>query len=86
MTQIVLMTAVGILTVVLALAGVQIIRILKELKITVEKVNKMLGDMGRVTENIAKPTSPLNNLFFGVKAGLRVLKVLLKRSKKKENE
>lgn len=83
----VLATSVGILTVVLALVGIQIIRILNEVKKSVEKANKMLDDAGRMTESLAGPTSSLSGIFFGLKTGLKVLKVLLARKKgKKENE
>lgn len=85
--QIVLVGSVGLLTVVLALAGVQIIRILGEIKKTVEKINKILDDMGRVTGQVAQPESTFSGIFFGLKTGAKILRVLLARHKKrKENE
>lgn len=86
-TQIILVVSVGTLTIILSLVGVQVVRILKEVKITIEKINKILEDMGRVTENVAKPTSSFNGIFFGLKAGLKILKLLMSRDKRrKENE
>lgn len=81
-----MMSSVVILTVVLALGGVQIIRILGEVKRSVEKGNKILDDMGKLTDNVAKPSSPISSVFFGAKTGLKLLKILLNRKKKeKEN-
>lgn len=85
-TPAVLAASIGILTVVLALVGVQIFRILVEVKRSAEKVNKMLDDAGRVTESFAGPTSSLSGMFFGVKTGLRVLKILFNRKKGKKDE
>lgn len=77
----VLAASIGILTVTLAFVGFQIVRILSEAKKSVEKVNKMLDDAGRMTESIAGPTSSISGIFFGLKTGLKVLKVLLGRKK-----
>ena len=86
-TPFVLVASVATLTLVLAAVGIQIIRILGEIKKSVEKVNKILDDAGKVTENFAGPTSSVSGLFFGLKTGLKVLRVLLERKKdKKENE
>lgn len=84
--QIVLMGSVVMLTIVLALGGLQIIRILGEVKRSVEKGNKILDDMGKLTDSVAKPSSPVNSIFFGAKTGLKILKIFLNRKKKeKEN-
>jgi len=87
MTQVILVVSVGVLTVVLALVGFQIFQILREFKRSVEKINKILEDMGKVSENMTKPTSSFSGVFFGLKTGLKVLKLFMERKKKKkENE
>ena len=85
-TQIVPAFSIGVLTVVLALVGVQVIRILQEFKKTVEKINKILEDLGRVTEDVSKPTLPLSGIFLGLKTGLKVLRIILKRKKPGEKK
>lgn len=82
----VLIFSVGILTVVLAVVGVQIVRILGEVKKTVEGVNKILEDAGRLSENITKPTSSLTSLFVGAKMGLKILEIFLRRKGKKREK
>lgn len=86
-TQIILFSSIGVLTIVLALVGVQIIRILNEVKKTVEKTNKILDDMGKLSESIARPASSLNSAVLGLKTGFKILSLFLERKrKKKENE
>ncbi|MDP3998397.1 MAG: hypothetical protein Q8P89_02180 [bacterium] len=81
---IVLSSAVGILTVVLALVGIQVVRILQEVRGSVQRFNKILGDVGKVTEGATSPTSSFSGMFFGAKMGLKILKTLLARHKKGE--
>lgn len=85
--QIVLLAAVGLLTIILGLAGVQVIRILAEFKKTVEKVNKILEDMGKVSSSVSKIDCSFSGVFSSLKAGLHLLKLLTDHKKeKKENE
>lgn len=81
-TQIVIASAIAVLTAVLALVGIQVFRILKEFKKTFERINKILEDMGRVTESIARPASSAPGLFLSLKTSLKVLSAFLKRRKK----
>jgi len=85
-TQIVPAVSIGVLTVVLALVGVQVIRILQEFKKTVEKINKILEDLGRVTDDASRPTLPLAGIFLGLKTGLKVLRIILKQKKTGEKK
>jgi hypothetical protein len=88
-TQILLVGVVTVLTGILTLIGVQVFLILKEIKRTIEKMNKMLDDAGIISESVARPIASLSSSITGVSgiAGLfGWLAKMKKRSKKQESE
>jgi len=66
--QLVLLIVILVLTVLLVVLGIQIFFILKELRQTITKTNKVLDNADSITENIEAPLSALSSLAFGVKA------------------
>lgn len=83
-TQFVLLSVVISLAVVLVVVGIQTIKILAELKLTITKVNKILDDSGTISESVAKPISAFSGFLLGVK-GIRVfdgLATMIKNHKK----
>jgi septation ring formation regulator EzrA len=68
--QIVLLLVIVILTVVLAVLAFQVFLILRDVRKTVEKTNKVLDDAGAITKSIAEPVSSLSSLFMGIKSGI----------------
>jgi len=72
------------LTVLLLILGIQVFFILRELRKTLEKANKVLDDTGVITESVSKPISSLSSLTTGLKAGAIIANLLKKSSKKKE--
>jgi len=88
-TQILLVGVVTVLTGILTLIGVQVFLILKEIKRSIEKMNKMLDDAGLISESVARPIASLSNSITGVSgiAGLfGWLAKMKNKSKKKEAE
>ena len=86
-TQILLVGVVTVLTGILTLIGVQVFLILKEIKRSIEKMNKMLDDAGLISESVARPIASLSNSITGVSgiAGLFGWLAKMKdKSKKKE--
>ncbi len=84
--QMILLIVIVVLTVLLVVLGVQVFLILRELKITVKKTNKILDNANSITENIDGPLSALSSLVLGVKAGsfvtvLNVVKSIIGRGK-----
>lgn len=75
-TQFVLISVVISLTVVLVVVGIQTIGILKELRISLTKMNKILDDTGTISESVAKPIAAASNFLVGVK-GISVFNGLL---------
>lgn len=66
--QLVLLLVILVLTILLVILGVQVFLILKELRNTISKTNKVLDNAGTITENIEAPLSALSSLALGVKA------------------
>ena len=66
--QLVLLIVILVLTVLLVVLGIQIFFILKELRQTISKTNKVLDNADSITENIDVPLSALSSLALGVKA------------------
>lgn len=66
--QLVLLLVILVLTVLLVILGIQVFFILKELRQTISKTNKVLDNADSITENIEAPLSALSSLALGVKA------------------
>ena len=85
--QAALLFVIIVLTILLLGLGIQVFFILRELRKTVSKANKVLDDTGVITESVSQPLSNLSNLTTGIKTGLSILNVLKgKKGHKKENE
>lgn len=79
--QAVLLFVLLVLTVLVLVLGIQVFFILRELKQTVTKANKVLDDAGLITESVSGPLTSLSSLASGVKTGA-LLAGLLRRKKK----
>lgn len=83
--QTALFLVIIILTVLLVALGIQVFFILKALRFTIDKANKILTDAGNITESVSKPISSLSTLAMGLKTGATIAKIFgaSKRSDKK---
>lgn len=79
----VLLFVLLVLTILVLVLGIQVFFILRELRQTVSKANKVLDDAGMITESVSGPISSLSSLATGVKTGA-LLAGLLKRRKGKD--
>ena len=84
--QTALFLVVIVLTILLAVLGFQVFFILKELRKTIDKVNKVLDDTGTITESVSKPISSLSSIAMGLKAGAKIAKILNGEKKNKKDE
>ncbi len=88
--QLVLLLVILVLTVLLVFLGIQVFLILKELRQTISKTNKVLDHADSITENIEAPLSALSSLALGVKASSLITIVKFVRSllggQKEENQ
>jgi len=81
--QTALFLVIIVLTILLLALGIQVFFILKELRKTINKANKVLDDTGVITESVSGPISNLSNLASGIKAGSAIASILAGRKKKR---
>lgn len=72
------------LTLLIVVLGVQVFYILKEMRISAQKVNKMLDDAGKVSGSVSSTVEGMSGLVSGIKTGLSLFSGL--RGKGEEDE
>lgn len=82
--QLILLLVILILSILLVVLGVQVFLILKDLRATITKANKVLDDAGQITQSVSQPVSSLASILMGVKTGLLASKVLGGKKERKE--
>lgn len=84
--QTALFLVIIVLTVLLVVLGIQVYFILRELRTTIRKANKVLDDTATIAESVSGPLSMVSSLTAGMKAG-GFLASFLKRktTEKKKN-
>ena len=82
--QALLIAVVIILTVMLVAIGFQVFYILRALRHTLEKANKVLDDAGHITESVKNPINSLSALLFGLKGSSNVAGLLKRIGEKKK--
>lgn len=80
----VLLFVLFVLTILVVVLGVQVFFILRELRQTVIKANKVLDDAGVITKSVSGPVSSLSSLATGVKTGAFLAGLLKKKEKSNE--
>lgn len=73
-----------ILTLLLVVLGIQVWYILKEIRISIMKVNSMLDDAKKVTLTVGDSVSGMAGVASGIRAALSVFKVFRKPVEKEE--
>jgi len=79
--QLVIIVISFILTTVIVILSVQVWYILKEIRFSVHKMNKMLDDAGRVTEVVGDSAEGLSGFMNGIKTGMSIISSLKKGEK-----
>jgi hypothetical protein len=87
-TQIIIITSLVLITLVIVISGIFLIKILKELKITISKTNNILDDTHLITSSVAKPVSSISEFVMGFKNGFSFFNKLFDKKDKdnKKNE
>lgn len=83
------LTIIGVsitLTVLLVVLGIQVYYILKEVRDSVHKTNKMLDDAGKVTATVSDGVSSMSGFMNGIKTGLAMITSFQKKEKEKEKD
>lgn len=84
--QTALFIVIIVLMVLLVVLGVQVFFILRELRKTIDKANKVLDDTGLITESVSKPIASFSTLAMGLKTGATIAKILNGGKKHKKDE
>ena len=62
--------------VMLGVIGTQVFFILKELRRTLMKTNKILDDTGIISESVSRPINMVSTMLMGIKGGSAIMKLL----------
>lgn len=79
--QTALFLVIIVLTVLLLVLGIQVFFILKELRQTIAKTNKVLDEAGVITESVSGPISSISALAMGLKTGASIANIFKKSTK-----
>jgi hypothetical protein len=77
-TQVVIIVISCALTALLLILGTQVFFILKEIRRSIQKVNKMLDDTGKVTGSVSDGVVNMSGFINGLKAGVSAIASLKK--------
>jgi hypothetical protein len=83
-TQLVIIIISITIAVLFVILGIQVFYILKEVRISLQKVNKMLDDMGKVSGTVGDGVVNMAGFVNGLKAGMSAIATL--RGKGGEHE
>lgn len=84
--QTALFLVIIVLTILLVVLGIQVFFILRELRKTIEKANKVLDDTGTITESVSRPIASLSSLTMGLKTGASIAGLFGKKKHHKKDE
>lgn len=82
-TQLLLSLVIIIIVTMLSVIGVQVYFVLKDLRNTLQKANKILDDTAIISESISKPIGLLSTVAKSLSSGSKIIKLLLGDSTKK---
>ena len=80
------LTIIGVsvtLTILLVVLGIQVFYILKEIRFSVQKTNKMLDDAGKVSGTVSEGVTSMSGFMNGIKSGLQMVTALQKKGEEK---
>jgi hypothetical protein len=74
------------LAVLLIVLGVQVFYILKEIRGSMQRMNKMLDDAGKISGTVSEGFVSMSGLMSGLRAGLTFVKTLRGKSQEEEED
>ncbi len=84
--QILLFIVILTLTILLLVLGIQVFFILRDLRHTISKANKVLDNTGEITDSVSAPLSSLSSVLMGLKAGGAIANIIKKVTEDKEEK
>ncbi|MBI5356283.1 hypothetical protein HZB78_01580 [Candidatus Collierbacteria bacterium] len=76
LTQVILVVVITTLTILLTFIGIQVVYILKDLRETLHKVNKIVGQAESLTTAISKPITGISSLVEGIQSSMKIAELL----------
>ena len=76
LTQVILVVVITTLTILLTFIGIQVVYILKDLRETLQKVNKIVAQAEALTTAISKPITGISSLIEGIQSSLKIAELL----------
>lgn len=84
--QTILFIVIIVLAIFLMILGVQVFFILRDLRKTVSKANKVLDNTNIITQNVSAPISSLSSIAMGFKTGSTVISFIKKILSKDDDD
>lgn len=84
LTQALLVLVIVVLTSFLIIVGVQVYFILKDVRVTLNRLNKVLDNAGVITDKIREPFDSGSSINLGLRALLSFLNLWRRKEKKDE--
>lgn len=76
--QLLLFIVILVLTILLVVLGIQVFLILRDVRKTIIKANKVLDKTGEITDSVSAPISNISQLFTGLKTGATIANFIKK--------
>lgn len=76
LTQAVLLSVIIVLTIFLAIIGIQAFFVLKDLRKTLNKLNRLVDDTDSIVEQVKKPVESAGHIFTAVAAGAGIANIV----------
>jgi uncharacterized membrane protein len=84
--QILLFIVILVLTILLVVLGIQVFFILRDLRKTIMKANKVLDNTGDITQSVSQPLTSFSSILMGLKAGGTIANIIKKATEDKEDK
>lgn len=76
LTQVILVVVITTLTILLSFIGIQVVYILKDLRETIQRVNKVVGHAEAISAAVVRPIAGLGSLVEGIQSSLKIAELL----------
>jgi len=86
LTQIVLLSVIIVLTVFLVVLGFQVFFVLRDLRFTLKRMNRLFDDANVLVDEVKKPIEKASNFFTALTAGAGLVHLLKKGKDERSRE
>lgn len=76
LTQVILVVVITTLTILLTVIGIQVVGILKDLKETLKRINKIADNAEVITSAVVRPVTGVSRLVEGIQSSLKIAELL----------